>query len=52
LHRNIPAYYKISLINKETTQGSEQGLSYEGDIYKKINSYKNNEHVKNIFKKG
>ena len=47
-YNDRPAYFKISLINKDTTQGSEQGLYYEAEIYKKINSYKNNEHVKNI----
>jgi hypothetical protein len=47
-YNDKPAYYKISLINKDITKSLEQGLSYEGDIYKKINNYKNNEHVKNI----
>ena len=47
-YNDKPAYFKISLINKGITQSSEQGLSYEAEIYKKINSYKNNEHVKNI----
>jgi hypothetical protein len=47
-YNDKPAYFKISKVNKHTTDSSEQGLYYEGTIYKKINDYKNNEKVKNI----
>jgi len=47
-YNDKPAYFKISKVNKPTTDSSEQGLYYEGTIYKKINDYKNNEKVKNI----
>jgi hypothetical protein len=47
-YNDKPSYFKISLISKDITRSSEQGLSYEAEIYKKINSYKNNEQIKNI----